>query len=73
MCKCDIYVDHWYGSLVCANVTYVHAYVLNEYMLNDSFTLATCDIYLCDMTHPNVWRDSFIRVTGLVHVCECGF
>jgi len=27
-------------------------------------------IHMCDMTHSNVWHDSFVRVTWLIHICE---
>jgi len=26
---------------------------------------------ICDMTHSYVWHDSFIRVTWLIHMCDC--
>jgi len=35
----------------------------------DSFIFSTELIYVCDVTHPHVWR-YFIRDTWLVHMCD---
>ena len=34
------------------------------------YTIHSYDIWMCDMTHPYVWHDSYICVTWLIHMCD---
>jgi len=45
------------------------AWILDmAYVRHEVSPCVTWLIHMCDMTHPHVWRDSFICVTGLIHM-----
>ena len=42
---------------------------LNMHNINPRCLCVAWHIHTCDRTHSYVWRDAFIRATGLIHMC----
>jgi len=76
MCDVSLVTTHlhvWHDSFTPSN-KYQRgnhlATAISPITVRDSFICVTCLIYICDMTHSDMWHDSFKCVTRLIHMCD---
>jgi len=72
----------WLDSFICVTWPYdvTHVYVGHDSFICVTWLMNMChmtcsvthswDSGMCDMTHPNEWRDSFTCVTCFIHMCD---